>query len=217
MFSFVVFSFQRGNISHFHTWGRSHSTRVWLLCRIYCHGLIFFFRVFLRTLWAFSSLIHKIWADDMLSEFLLSIITRKQKITSCRSVFKYFWGKKSFNQQKFKGVIRSYGFLFHLCQVPRQRHFPYQWILQEQVPNNLSMQHLKAWSSSLIISEMLLKTLIMNLTRSFAQVSQHQRSLPDNVVLAFKLPYESSFVNKLFGSAEQEKLKYINKVKLLQT
>ena len=80
----------------------------------------------------------------MLSEFLLSIITRKQKITSCRSVFKYFWGKKSFNQQKFKGVIRSYGFLFHLCQVPRQRHFPYQWILQEQVPNNLSMQHLKA-------------------------------------------------------------------------
>ena len=64
---------------------------------------------------------------------------------------------------------------------------------------------------------MLLKTLIMNLARSFAQVSQHQRSLPDNVVLAFKLPYESSFVNKLFGSAEQEKLKYINKVKLLQT
>ncbi|CAH3162263.1 unnamed protein product, partial [Pocillopora meandrina] len=63
-----------------------------------------------------------------------------------------------------------------LQQVPRQRHFPYQWILQEQV-------------------------------------SQHQRSLPDNVVLAFKLPYESSFVNKLFGSAKQEKLKYINKVK----
>ena len=57
----------------------------------------------------------------------------------------------------------------------------------------------------------------MNLTRSFAQVSQHQRSLPDNVVLAFKLPYESSFVNKLFGSAEQEKLKYINKVRLSQT
>lgn len=142
---------------------------------------------------------------------------QKTKDYLLQKYIKYFWGKKSCNQQKFKGVIRSYGFLFHLCQVPRQRHFPYQWILQEQVLNNLSMQHLKAWSSSLIISEMLLKTLIMNLTPSFAQVSQHQRSLPDNVVLAFKLPYESSFVNKLFGSAEQEKLKYINKVKLLQT
>lgn len=99
MFSFVVFFFQRGNISHFHTWGRSHSTRVWLLCRIYCHGLIFFFRVFLRTLWAFSSLIQKIWADDILSEFLLSIITRKQKITSCRSILSTF-GEKIFQSAK---------------------------------------------------------------------------------------------------------------------
>ncbi|XP_022787771.1 glutamate receptor 4-like [Stylophora pistillata] len=64
-----------------------------------------------------------------------------------------------------------------LQQVPCQRHFPYQWILQEQV-------------------------------------SQNQRSIPDHVVLAFKLPFKSSFVDKHFGSSEQGKFKSTNKLKV---
>ena len=111
---FCCLFFQRGNISRFHTWGRSHITRVWLLCRIYCHGLIFFFRVFLRTLWAFSSLIHKIWADDMLSEFLLSIITRKQKITSCRSVLSTF-GEKNLAISKSSKESYAVTVFYFIC------------------------------------------------------------------------------------------------------
>ena len=111
---FCCLFFQRGNISRFHTWGRSHITRVWLLCRIYCHGLIFFFRVFLRTLWAFSSLIQKIWADDMLSEFLLSIITRKQKITSCRSILSTF-GEKNLAISKSSKESYAVTVFYFIC------------------------------------------------------------------------------------------------------
>ena len=73
-----------------------------------------FFRVFLRTLWAFSSLIHKIWADDMLSEFLLSIITRKQKITSCRSVLSTF-GEKNLSIGKSSKESYAVTVFYFIC------------------------------------------------------------------------------------------------------